>query len=138
MSKIEISPKTDFYFQFRKSFNKASHILSFVKFLSFFWQIGLDRKYSICPVQGHARIRTSNLFIFWIFFFKNQNFGQKEKNCSVKIWPEIIFSNDELDIILKRCNWEICKHSSFFNYWRNCFLIQTWSSEICKILNYHY
>ena len=30
---------------------------------------------------------------------------------------EIIFSSDELDIILNRKNLEICEHSSFFNYW---------------------
>jgi len=30
--------------------------------------------------------------------------------------PYIIFSNDELHIILKRVNLEICRHSRFFNY----------------------
>ena len=41
---------------------------------------------------------------------------------------QMIFSNDELHIILKRKYVVICKHSSFFN-WRNCLLNQTWSSE---------
>jgi len=48
-----------------------------------------------------------------------------------KIWPrKYFFASDELHIILKGRNLEICKHSSFFNYWRNCLLNKTWSSEI--------
>ena len=31
----------------------------------------------------------------------------------------MIFLDGDLDIILKRRNLEIGKHSSFFNYWRN-------------------
>ena len=36
-----------------------------------------------------------------------------------EITPLWFFSNDELVLILKRRNLEICEHSSF-NYWRNC------------------
>ena len=43
----------------------------------------------------------------------------------------MIFSNDELHIILKKSNWEICKHSSFFEILLN----QTSNSEIQKLVN---
>ena len=51
---------------------------------------------------------------------------------------EMIFLNHQFHIILKRRNLEICKRSSFLNCWRNCLLNQTWSSDISKIVYFHY
>ena len=47
-------------------------------------------------------------------------------------------SNDELHIILKRRNLEICKHSMFFNYWtKNVTEVQIWFKRqfACSFLN---
>ena len=57
--------------------------------------------------------------------------------------PKIIFSNDELHIILKRRNLEICKHSSFFklltkfvNIPLNILLFNNWKkSNAWRFLN---
>ena len=55
---------------------------------------------------------------------------------------QIMFSNDGLHIILNLGNLEIWEHSSFFNYWRNCRLNQTWKklecSPISKFLRYEF
>ena len=51
------------------------------------------------------------------------------------IWPKFSINN-ELQIKLKCKNVKICKHSSFFNYWRNCLLNKSWSSNISKLVNF--
>ena len=47
---------------------------------------------------------------------KDAVFFNLVRTSGQNLTPEMIFSNDELHIILKIRNLEICEHSSFFNY----------------------
>ena len=59
-------------------------------------------------------------------------FGRSE--LLYKIWPHTFFLKDELHIILKRRNLEICEHSRFFNYWRKILLREPWKFVFLLIL----
>ena len=72
--------------------------------------------------------------IFLLTITHNHKFG-------VQLWfgsfvhnfaSEIIFSNDELHIILTRRSEEICEHSSFSIMKENVFLNRPWNSRIKK------